>query len=180
MYPVAARGRNLVLSGYIGPQQPAIARRVAVRLQLPCVDIDTRVEERNALSTEEIRWRFGEAWLKTLEGEVMEEALLQREAVIRVSGYRLAQGEWLRRFQETGLVICLTASIDAVLHALHQALGARYHEPDERAAALGQLQREWTLRERPGLAQLDASDMQGEEIVAAVIRLRQEALAQEA
>lgn len=180
MQPVAARGRNLVLSGYIGPQQSAIARRVAARLLLPFVDIDTRVEERNALSTEEIRSRFGEARLKTLEGEVMEEALLQREAVIRVSGYRLAQGQWLGRFQETGLVICLVAGIDAVLQSLHQALGARYHDPDERAVALGQLQREWTLRERPGLAQLDTSHMQAEEVVAAVIGMRERALAQEA
>ena len=58
------RGRNLVLSGYIGPTQPAVARQVAARLGMPFVDIDTRVEARNDLTTEEIRSRFGEARLK--------------------------------------------------------------------------------------------------------------------
>ncbi len=179
MEPVAARGRNLVLSGYIGPQQATIGRRVAEALGRPYIDIDTLVEERNDLTSDEIRARFGEARLKTLEDEVMEEALLQREAVIRVSGYRLAQGDWLQRFLETGLVICLVASIDAVLHSLHQALGARYHEPDERALVLGQLQREWGLRGRPGTLELDTSDLELDGVVTRVLRLRQQTLARE-
>ncbi len=179
MDPVAARGRNLVLSGYIGPQQATIGRRVAEALGRPYIDIDTRVEERNDLTSDEIRTRFGEARLKTLEDEVMEEALLQRDAVIRVSGYRLAQGEWLQRFRETGVVICLVASIDAVLHSLHLALGARYHDPDERSLVLGQLQREWGLRGRPGTVELDTSDLELEGVVTRVLRLRQQALARE-
>ncbi len=179
MRPVVTRGRNLVLSGYIGPQQAAVGRSVAARLEMPLVDIDTRLEARHALTGDEIRARFGEARLKTLEEEAMEEALLQRAAVIRVNGFRLAQGEWLRRFQETGLVICLVAGIDAVLHSLHQALGARYHDADERAVALGQMQRDWALRGRAGVLELDTSDMQVEDIVTTVIRLRDQARARE-
>lgn len=179
MSAAVARGRNLVISGFIGPQQAAVVRRTAAQLELPLVDIDTRLETRHALTSDEIRSRFGEARLKTLEAEAMEEALLERAAVIRVGGFHLAQGEWLRRFQDTGLVVCLVASIDAVLHSLHQALGARYHDADERAVALGQMQREWALRGRPGVIDVDTSDMQVEDIVARVIRLRDQALRRE-
>ena len=173
------RGRNLVLSGYIGPTQPAVARQVAARLGMPFVDIDTRVEARNDLTTEEIRSRFGEARLKTLEAEVLEEALLQRAAVIRVSGYRLAQGDWLRRFRETGLVLCLVSSIDAVLQGLHQSLGTRYHDADERAMALGELQREWALRGSPDILEVDTTDLELTQIVTAVVRLWERALLRE-
>ena len=173
-------GHNLVLSGDIGPLHSVVARRVAARLSMPYVDIGTLLELRHELGVEEIRSRFGEARLKTLEAEMLAEALLQREAVIRVSGYRLAQGDWLRQFQETSLVICLSASLDSVLQSLHQALGARYHDPDERALALGQLGRDWTLRGRPGILELDTTGLDLPEIVTAIIRLRQEALPQEA
>ena len=173
------RGRNLVLSGYIGPTQQAVARQVAARLGMPFVDIDTRVEASNDLTTEEIRTRFGEARLKTLEAEVLEEALLQRAAVIRVSGYRLAQGAWLRRFRETGLVLCLVSSIDAVLQALHQSLGTRYHDAEQRAVALGELQREWALRGSPDILELDTTDLELTQIVTAVTRLWERALLRE-
>lgn len=176
---VLPRGRNLVLSGYIGPQQAAVARRVAARLDMPFVDSDILVEARNDLSTEEIRAHFGEARLKTLEDEALAEVLLQREAVIRVSGYRLSQGDWLRRFLATGVVVCLVASLDAVLQGLHQALGARYHDADERAVALGQLRREWALRGRPGILELDTSGLELPEMVTAVTRIWQQALSQE-
>lgn len=172
-------GRNLVLSGYIGPLQAVVGRRAATRLGMPYVDIDTRVEARNELTTEEIRSRFGEARLKTLEAEVMTETLLRRDTVIRVSGYRLAQGAWLRQFLETGMVICLVSSIDAVLQSLHQSLGTRYHDADERAVALGQLQREWNLRGLPGVQEVDTTGLELPEVVTTVIRLRERALLRE-
>ncbi len=174
-----SRGSNLILSGYTGPQQTAIGRRTAAWLDMPYVDVDTLVEARHDLTTEELMATFGEAHLKTLETAVMEETLLQRDAVIHARGYRLAQGDWLRRFQETGVVICLVASIDAVLQGLHQALGTRYHDAAERAVALGRLQREWALRGRPGVLELDTTGLELPDIVTQVVRVRNQAPEQE-
>lgn len=170
--PVA--DRNLILTGYTGPTQPAIGRRVASMLGMPFVNIDMAVEERNEMSIEDIRARFGESRLKTLEAEVVQEALLHRSAVIRVSGQTLAHSHYYERFQETGPIICLVATLDSVLQSLHLTLGARYHNPDERALALGHVQREWAVRQLPDIYEINTTYMTEEEIATAVIDLWQQ------
>jgi shikimate kinase len=163
--------RNLILTGYTGPIQPAIGRRVASSLQMPFVNIDMQVEERNEMSIEEIRARFGETRLKMLETEVVQEALLHRSAVIRVSGQTLLNSNTFDRFVQTGPVICLVATLDSVLASLHLTLGARYHNPNERALTLGHVQREWAVRKLPGIYEIDTTYMAEEEIATTVIDL---------
>ncbi len=165
--PVA--DRNLILTGYTGPGQPAIGREIAALLHKPFVNINMQIEERHGLTSEEIRNRFGASRLKTLETEVVQEALLHRNAVIRVDGQTLLHGKHFERFQETGPVICLTASLDSVLQSLHLTLGARYHNPEERALALGHVQREWAVRKLSGIYEIDTTYMTETEIVEAVI-----------
>ena len=161
--------RNLILTGYTGPGQPAIGRQIAALLQMPFVNINMQIEERHGMTSEEIRTRFGASRLKTLEIEVVQEALLHRNAVIRVDGQTLMHGKHLERFQETGPIICLTASLDSVLQSLHLMLGARYHNPDERALAVGHMQREWAVRKLAGIYEIDTTYMAEAAIVEAVI-----------
>ncbi|MAS36945.1 MAG: hypothetical protein CL610_23275 [Anaerolineaceae bacterium] len=163
--------RNLILTGYTGPGQPAIGRRVAATLQRTFVNVDLQVEERQGMTIDDIRLRFGESRLKTLEAEVVHEALLYRSAVIRVGGQTLMRTGHYDRFVETGPVICLVASLDSVLQNLHLTLGARYHNPDERSLALGHVKREWAVRASPGIHEIDTTYMTEAEIADAVIDL---------
>jgi shikimate kinase len=172
--PVA--DRNLILTGYTSPMQPAIGRRVAELLKMPFVNIDLQVEERNEMSIAEIRTRFGEPRLKTLEAEVVQESLLHRSAVIRIGGQTLIHGDYHERFLQTGPIICLTASLDSVLQNLHLMLGARYHDPTERALALGHVQREWAVRQLPNIIEIDTTYLTEEETATAVIETWQQAV----
>jgi shikimate kinase len=171
---LSSTDRNLILTGYTGPGQRAIGRLVADYLKKPLVNIDMQIEERNGMALEQIRTQYGESRLKTLEAEVVQEALLHRSAVLRVSGPTLLHADYYERFQATGPIICLVASLDSVLQSLHLALGSRYHNPDERALALGVLRREWAVRAVPGIHELDTTSMSNEEIMFAVIELWQE------
>jgi shikimate kinase len=166
--------RNLILTGYTGPGHLAIGRRVAAALQRTFVNLDMQIEERSGLSIDEIRVRFGETRLKTLEAEVVQEALLYRSAVIRVSGQTLLHSSHYERFSATGPVICLVASLDSVLQNLHLMLGARYHNPNERALVLGNLQREWAVRTCPGIYEIDTTYLSEAEIADAIIALWQQ------
>jgi shikimate kinase len=165
---------NLILTGYTGPRQPAIGRRGAAMLHRTFVNIDMQIEERHEMSIEEIRTRFGETRLKTLETEVAQEVLLYRSAVIRVSGQTLLHSGHYERFSATGPVVCLVASLDSVLQNLHLTLGARYHNPNERALVLGELQREWAVRSCPGILEIDTTYKSETEIADAVIALWQQ------
>lgn len=166
--------QNLILTGYIGPGQLAIARQAAERLRLPFVDFDLRLESIAEMTGQEVRAIFGETRLKTLESQVIDEFTLYRGHVLHITGGTLAQGDYLERIASTGLVIALISTLDAALTRLHLALGARYHDPRERDLALGVLRREWAIRSRPDLFELDTSAMTDTQIVDTVIRVWRE------
>lgn len=169
--PLPFTERNLILTGYTGPNQPVIGRQLAERLHMPFVNIDMDIEERSHMSVDDLRARFGEARLKTIEAEIMQEAMLRRSALIRINGRTLQNGDYLTRLQETGLVICIVASLDAVLQRLHLSLGARYHSPHERAFALGHLRSEWAVRHLPGVHELDVTNLDEAQTVESIIAL---------
>jgi shikimate kinase len=170
---LALSDQNLILTGYTGPNQPLIGRRVAARMQMRYFNIEQEIENRTGTPVNEIRTLYGESRLKTLESEVVQEAALYRSAVIRISGQTLLHGNHFARLEETGPVICLVASLDAILQGLHLALGARFHDPNERALALGYLKREWAVRTLHGIHEIDTTYMLDDEIEDRVISLWQ-------
>lgn len=161
--------QNLVLTGYIGPGQLATSRRISERLRMPFLHIEALLEARAETSLEEFRLRFGETRLRALESDIMDEASLARGSVLIVSGHILAQNGYLARVQANGMVLCLVASLDAILRRMHLALGARYHDPIERERLIGLLRREWAVRGRPEVIEIDTSELTDNAIVDTVV-----------
>ncbi|MCB9450535.1 MAG: hypothetical protein H6672_03800 [Anaerolineaceae bacterium] len=161
--------RNLILTGYTGPNQPAIGQQVAARLGMRFVNVDLLLESRAEMSLDDLRGRYGEARLKTLETEVMRDVLLYRGVVLRVGGQTLLHADYAERLQATGPIVCLVVTLDAVLRRLHLLLGARYHNPNERAMAIAHLKREWAVRQIAGIHELDATYLNEAETIDAVI-----------
>lgn len=164
--PVA--DRNLILTGYIGPNQPAIGRQVSIYLGVPFFNVEMIIEEREGMSIKELRGQYGESHLKTVENEILQEALLHRNAVIRVNGRILQNKANFERLQSTGPVICLIASLDSILQRLHLSLGARYHSPHDRGMALGHLRQEWAVRKLPGIIEVDTTYLSEAETIQTV------------
>lgn len=162
--------RNLILTGYIEPNKPRVGRQVAERLQMPFVDMEERIQERLGDTIEGLRERFGERHLKTVEHDFMEEMRLRRRSVLRINGSVLAQTDYLARLNDTSDILCLTARLDAILQKIHVTLGARYHNPAERGLELGKLRREWAVRQRDHVVELDATDMNESQLVDAIVQ----------
>ncbi|MDX2163556.1 MAG: shikimate kinase [bacterium] len=156
---VAPVDQNLVLTGYIGPEQLSIARRCAERLRMPFLDFATRFEDRTATTADALRAQYGDARLRSIESDLMDEIALARGSVIHISGQVLLGADHYALMRATGPVICLVATLDAVLQRLHLALGARYHDPKERGLALGTLRREWAIRTLPEIVEIDTSTL---------------------
>lgn len=165
--------RNLILTGYVGPDMPTIGRQVAERLRMRFVNMEILIAERVGLPVDEVRAYYGETRLKTIEAEIVQEALLRRSTVIRIGGRTLLNGMNLERLAETGPVICLVVTLDAMLHRLHMSMGARYHSPNERALALGELKREWAVRKQPHVHEVDTTYRTTEETIETVVNLWQ-------
>jgi len=151
--------RNLILTGYIGPNLSVLGQQIADRLHKPYVSVDRLIGERMDLTIDELRTYFGERRLKAIEDEIVQETALRRDAIIHVSGRILAQPEHRARLAQTGPILCLVVSLGTILHHLHVTMGARYHNPDERALALADLRREWAVRGKDDITELDVTYM---------------------
>ncbi len=148
---------NLVVTGYVEPNRPRISRQLASRLGLRLIDVEREIEERLGATLEQIRATYGERRLKAIETSIMDELVLHRRALIRVSGNTLLNCGQLPELQRNGIIVCLVASLDSILRRMHLTLGARYHNRAERSRALGELQREWRIRELPNVVEFDAT-----------------------
>ncbi len=172
--PLPISEKNLILTGYVGPGQPVLGRRIAERLRLPFVNVETLIAERVDLPPEEVRAYYGETRLKAIETELVQETALRRSTVIAISGRTLLHSDHLQRLSETGPVFCLVIGLDAMLSKLHVNLGARFHDPRNRALALGNLRREWSVRGTPGLIEIDTTYLEDTAVVELVAGMWQE------
>jgi len=168
MFTTTSIDHNLILTGYMGPTQVVIARRTAERLRMRFVDFEQLFETRSGVSREDMRALYGEARLKSLEGELVYEIMLYRGTVIHIGGQTLLHSNHLARLSETGEVIALVAALDVVLQRLHLALGARYHNPRERDVAIGVLKREWAIRKCEGVTEFDTSALSEDGMIDAI------------
>ena len=89
--------------------------RLASRLKRPFVDLDQVIEEREGAKVHEIFDRWGEAYFRKAEKEVLKELLEQEGKVIATGGGAIVDEENLRLVKETSLLVCLKASPETVL-----------------------------------------------------------------
>jgi len=171
---IALTDRNLILTGYTGANQPRIGQLIAERLGMPFVNLDVFISERAGLSGDDVREAFGERRLKTLEADIVEETRLRRQTVVRVSARTLQHSDNLARLAQTGPVVCLMTSLDAVLRRLHISMGGRYADPNQRARELGELRQEWGIRDKPGIIAVDTTAQTADQIMQTVVALYRE------
>lgn len=162
--------RNLILTGYIEPNQPRIGRQVADLLGRRFVDVEEMMEERMGDRPENLRAQYGERRLKAMEEEVLGDVILMRSVVIRMNGSTLANTERQSLLMSNGTVLCLVARLDAILQRMHLSMGARYHNSAERGAQMGDLRREWAVRKIQGLTELDVTYKNEAAIVDEIVR----------
>lgn len=148
---------NLIVTGYLEPNRPRISQQLALRLGLAMIDVEREIEDRLGDTIENMRQLYGERRLRTIETQIMDEIVLHRRALIRVSGNTLLNSGHLAELQRNGVIVCLVASLDSILRRIHLTLGARYHDPVERSRAIGELQREWRIRDVENVVEFDAT-----------------------
>jgi XRE family transcriptional regulator, aerobic/anaerobic benzoate catabolism transcriptional regulator len=85
--PLAApRRERVALVGLRGAGKSTIGRRLALRLEVPFVELDQRVEEIAGTTLAEIFNVHGEAYFHRLEGEALEDVLAHGERVVIAAG----------------------------------------------------------------------------------------------
>ena len=98
------RDLNLIITGYIEPNRPRISRQLAQELGLEMIDVDRRIEDYFGDKIENIRAIYGQPRLKAIETQIMDDVVLHRRALIRVSGSTLINSGHLLELQRTGVI----------------------------------------------------------------------------
>ncbi len=105
---------HLILIGFMGTGKSTVGKILARRLGRPFLDTDLTVRRRAGRTIPEIFRAAGEGEFRALEKKALLEAVRSPEAVIATGGGAPLDPENLRLLKETGRIVCLTASPEAI------------------------------------------------------------------
>lgn len=108
---------NIVLTGFMGTGKSTVGRLLAERLGRPFVDTDALIEQRHG-PIPDIFAEHGEARFRELEREVAAELGARRGQVVATGGRLLLDPANEAALGATGIVVCLTASVDQLVARL--------------------------------------------------------------
>lgn len=104
--------QKIFLAGMMGSGKSAVGRALAKRLAYKFVDTDSLIEKRAGVSINKIFAQQGEAGFRRLERKVIQELCADQEhhRVVALGGGAVASSANLKHLQNSGQLICLTAS----------------------------------------------------------------------
>lgn len=111
---------NIVFIGMMGTFKSAVAKQVAATLRRPLVDTDA-VFERRFMKIDDYFARCGEAKFRIEEKKIVAESARRKNAVISCGGGVVLDEENMRLLSESGTVVLLTASEEAIIERVGRA-----------------------------------------------------------
>ena len=106
---------NVILIGFMGTGKTSIGKILATKLGSVFVDLDHKIEADKGMTIPDIFEKFGEAHFRALEKQAVKEVTERHGIVIATGGGTIKDPENMKLLKESGIVICLTASIDEIL-----------------------------------------------------------------
>jgi shikimate kinase len=117
---VAAKlaGRSLVLVGMMGAGKSAIGRRLAVRIGLSFVDVDTEIETRAGMTISDYFDKYGEAAFRAGEVRVISRLLDQGPQVLATGGGAFMNPDTRAAIRAKAVSIWLKADFDVLFRRI--------------------------------------------------------------
>lgn len=107
--------RNIVLIGFMGTGKSSVGKHLAQLLVRDFVDTDCVIGEITNMSVPEIFKRHGETRFRSEESIVVAKLGQQDHLVIATGGGTVVNPRNLEALAESGIVVCLHASMEAIL-----------------------------------------------------------------
>lgn len=117
---------RIVLTGFMGTGKSAVARQLAVRLKLQCVDLDQEIEARAGLRVAEIFDREGETVFRALERDVLQQVCMRDGIVLALGGGAIADEVNFERLAQAGAILVrLEATPAEIVRRVRPTLASR-------------------------------------------------------
>lgn len=117
-FETGAKGRNIVLTGFMGVGKTTVGREIALLLDRRFVDSDDVIVQRAEATIPQIFARDGEAGFRALEKEVCRDLAAMRDLVIATGGGMLVDAENRAEMLTNGVVVCLDADTETIRRRL--------------------------------------------------------------
>ena len=134
-----AGSRHVFLVGLSGVGKTTLAPRVASLLNLPWLDTDTLVEDREGASIAGLFDTHGEAYFRKVEAEVVDWLLTQPPHVVAMGGGAPCRPGVMAQLLNAGVVLYLDASDDLLATRLSHGAPRPLISRDDAVGALSRL-----------------------------------------
>ena len=160
--------KNLILVGFMGTGKSAVGRRLATHLSMRFVDMDKEIEDDQGMPISDIFEKHGEAWFREREAEKVKELASQQGLIISTGGGIVLNPDNITEFEKSGKVICLKASVDAILRRLVNDSRRPLLQGENKRDRVKQLMLDRKKYYEAIALQVDTTYMSHEEVAAAV------------
>lgn len=109
----------------MGTGKSAVGKMLARCLNRPFIDLDRQIEKQAGRTVQQIFARDGESAFRRLEAKAVREAAALKDHVIATGGGVMCDEENVQALKGSGVLVCLTASADAILERTAATLPAR-------------------------------------------------------
>lgn len=107
--------RNIVLTGFMGTGKTTVGKTLAEWVTFDFADMDSIIEQEAGKTIPEIFAAEGEAGFREREREAARRLAQGSKQVIATGGGTVKDPENMEALRETGIIVCLTASVDTIL-----------------------------------------------------------------
>jgi len=108
--------KNIVLTGFMGTGKTSVGREIARRLGIRLVELDEEIEKSEGISIKEIFSRYGEAYFRDRETDIVKKFAMEDNVVISTGGGVVLRDENMTALRQKGVIICLNAEPRTILH----------------------------------------------------------------
>ena len=160
---------HVFLIGFMGAGKSTVGRRLAVRLGLPFIDLDARIEQDAGCSIVEIFDAEGEQGFRDRESEALAAVAEEPASVVACGGGIVLTDENRRLLNDTGRVVYLKVSAGEALARIGDTTGRPLLERgDAGAMAATLLAARETLHRAVADVEVDTSGLDRDSVVDAV------------
>jgi shikimate kinase len=107
--------KNIILTGFMGTGKTAVGRELARLLNMQLIDVDTKIEEFEKMSINEIFRQLGEPRFREIETEIIKKLSESKNRIISAGGGAVLKQGNMDILSKSGIVVCLTATPETIL-----------------------------------------------------------------
>lgn len=101
--------------GFMGTGKTSAGKELAKKKKWQFVDLDDLIELREKMTISDIFAKQGEPYFRSLEKKVLKEVSGENKFVVACGGGIVMDKQNIRIMKETGVIVCLTATPEAIL-----------------------------------------------------------------